>query len=1240
MAQLAPALTPPVSRFAPPKAARTPVQAKLEVGAAGDSYERQADSVAAAVMRSSGPSAIPPTITPIGAQRAAAPKKREEEHKPAAIPPSARAQRKAAALPKPEELKKTGAVQRKSTPASSKIDERSGPGRTRAQREEAAGAAGGTASAPVDGAIQAMRSGPAAKLDSGTRGFMESRFGRDFSDVRIHHGAKAAEAADAIGAKAFTTGKDIFFNAGEYEPGTSGGRQLLAHELTHTVQQAGGTGTAARARIQRGPAPAPAAPPPAPDPGQPVVTTFTSTQLPGAVIDTTNVGQNKGTITLPALGLPQIAGALKGAAGGLNVPVAAEGRSLPATGQPFELQPVSARDTSSQAFEVWTTYARANLKAGVQTKVSQMVTAATDAATILENGQRVYYLTFRSARVVDQENIFIGTVDQLADSDGLLRPQWDTSGRSLRGRGATLDADHILELQIGGADSGANMWLLQGAYNSRVGNQIKTNVENDLRTLKTEIGPVREIPATEKPVDVNEMKRSWVLRFLTVQAGTNFGAVTTDFWTQSQIRAGDHINHLKVMSEADLVTAGLRLAPGQRPSEIKIFPSPAGGRMTKVRLDAQGVNIAAPGWLYTNMWAESGTYNHADSLAASEAPLMTINVLVNKTQGPNRQVIGEKRGTVSLLRTPRLGIAGYLSRESIRNAVGAMDFTPLSPLTFADIGISPEGELTGTGDVLSSKAVFPRLNVPLVLRGDRIMLDFPVPTNGMSLGPVSITEAALSLGVGSRGFFIEGYAGYALGNLGTGSVTAEIAEAGPRLTGDFNLAMDFLSPANVSATYDLATDTLSAQATLGVQQGRIPGVDSGQVTVGMTRDAVTVSGTLNLGGPLRGTAVNVTYTPAEGLKIGADNIRLPLASVPAVQNATLSISAQKPPDGGDWIFSGRGQATLAAPGATGTLGLEYRNGLFTVTGQGTVARGPATGTLNFTATNRQIDAEGHPIEGPPIDGLNVWGRGSVTVAFGSVLTGTAGIEYTPDNRVIISGAIAMPPVYQVFARREYRRDLFTLRPPEFPIWGVSVAGIGVGVFAFVDARVGFNAYVGPGEIRNAQIGATLDLDHPEDATVAGHGDFVVPAYAGLSLDVGGGLRARAAVAYAEGRVGLTGALGVEAGASAGVEINWSRQAGLALSADLRAEAHPKFELSANASVTVGVDLLVTDVSHTFGPWRRSLGSFGPDMTLGVRLPVRWSEAHGLDLSLNNIEVTRPSLDASALMSSVFDQLAG
>src|SRR5437879_1248547 len=76
-------------------------------------------------------------------------------------------------------------------------------------------------------------------LDLTTRAFMEPRFEHDFSQVRVHADAKAAQSARSLNALAYTVGHDVVFDAGQYAPRTSEGRRLLAHELTHVVQQRG-----------------------------------------------------------------------------------------------------------------------------------------------------------------------------------------------------------------------------------------------------------------------------------------------------------------------------------------------------------------------------------------------------------------------------------------------------------------------------------------------------------------------------------------------------------------------------------------------------------------------------------------------------------------------------------------------------------------------------------------------------------------------------------------------------------------------------------------------------------------------------------------------------------------------------------------------------------------------------------------------------------------------------------------
>ncbi|NEQ98562.1 MAG: DUF4157 domain-containing protein [Cyanothece sp. SIO2G6] len=95
------------------------------------------------------------------------------------------------------------------------------------------------ASDDVERAISDTR-GQGRSLDDSVRQPMEQAFGADFSGVRIHTNGRSDVLNQAVQAKAFTTGQNIYFRSGAYEPGSRGGQELLAHELTHTIQQTGG----------------------------------------------------------------------------------------------------------------------------------------------------------------------------------------------------------------------------------------------------------------------------------------------------------------------------------------------------------------------------------------------------------------------------------------------------------------------------------------------------------------------------------------------------------------------------------------------------------------------------------------------------------------------------------------------------------------------------------------------------------------------------------------------------------------------------------------------------------------------------------------------------------------------------------------------------------------------------------------------------------------------------------------
>lgn len=93
----------------------------------------------------------------------------------------------------------------------------------------------------IPAVVHQVVNSPGRPLDAATRAALEPRFGHDFSRIRVHTDSPAAESARAVNALAYTVGDDVVFGHGQFRPGSAEGQRLIAHELAHTIQQAGGT---------------------------------------------------------------------------------------------------------------------------------------------------------------------------------------------------------------------------------------------------------------------------------------------------------------------------------------------------------------------------------------------------------------------------------------------------------------------------------------------------------------------------------------------------------------------------------------------------------------------------------------------------------------------------------------------------------------------------------------------------------------------------------------------------------------------------------------------------------------------------------------------------------------------------------------------------------------------------------------------------------------------------------------
>lgn len=187
------------------------VQAKLTVGPVGDKYEQQADQAAKQVVNS-------------GATSTATQRQEEGPQMKPLVGLISSLQRQVA-QPEEDEL---GQGKREVQRAQEEDE--------LAQGKRAADDGSFEAGSEVESQLRSQKGG-GNPLPDNVRGEMEGAFGADFSGVRVHTGGEATQLNSNLQAQAFTHGNDIFFNSGKYNPSSSGGEELLAHELTHTIQQ-------------------------------------------------------------------------------------------------------------------------------------------------------------------------------------------------------------------------------------------------------------------------------------------------------------------------------------------------------------------------------------------------------------------------------------------------------------------------------------------------------------------------------------------------------------------------------------------------------------------------------------------------------------------------------------------------------------------------------------------------------------------------------------------------------------------------------------------------------------------------------------------------------------------------------------------------------------------------------------------------------------------------------------------
>jgi hypothetical protein len=1061
-------------------------------------------------------------------------------------------------------------------------------------------------------------------LTGETRMQMERHFYRKLGGIRIDDGPVAQEVGTIIDAPAFTLRRHIFFRDG-FTASDPADIRTLAHELTHVLQQSGGGADAYV--IQRE------------DPGA----TEVSEKWEGS-------GKDKGfsldfetapsLFTMPRLVLPKVNGKIKG--------------MTPRPG--ITLQELITRDFSYTTRnkdrktiqrQIWTAEVLANKK-----KIEAAIATFLPNPASGNDPDPVYYL-----KVVADEQLLAGTKSQLLARPELTIPTWDN-----RGKASFFDADHYREYQLEGPDVIANVWLLRDSANRSAGSTIRNTVLAQVNDLFARARATNFFVGRNKSRDDGSSRRTprnQKLRFVEVVGGGELKDAAT--WTIDEIIAAKHIKYddrllIKAVPLKELRDLGrVAGAKGQAPTKVAWFLGPDTGRFRRVDVadPASPVYGKAPlagqkDTLINNFVITSAALQDGldPSTLAQDDQIGSITGKVEGGVGTfyNRKThekVKDKRIkvpadiTLPLCYDRRYGYGAYIDRQGVRKALmdKRAELAGMSPIALDQAGLGDDWAMGLSGTFTSDHPMFKGFQATVGLTAAGIALDVAIPTDKLDFGFFKVTEANLALAYGDAGLLFAGSAAFELKEIGRGTILAR----GTDLEGTFDFDFDFVDPASIKVRY--ADESWSFDASLGIKEGVVPGLQSGTILVGVSEEGGFVfDGTamVRLPGQSEPVSITVGYSETEGLTFGGQ-VTLDTSNWPAVRDATVSVLARYNAEEDAWALSGTGSARFALPGVTGTLTASYADGGLILRGNGALAIANATGTFAFALGNYPVTEQGEFDQAAgPTDDFSAWGGGSVSIKFGPYITGTVGVTYTPENKIDLMGEVALPPSIPLFRPLPYKKTLIEFPKLEFPIFGISIPVVGsIGVFGFIGGEVRGYATIGPASIGGSLVHVDYTLGEPDSAHLHGQSHLNFRMDAGIEVDVGGGLGFDALIGRLTGEVGITAALDLPVEAGADLDIDWTPQQGLSLDLGLQAALRTTFRVGVYGKVSVRVRFY----GEVWGErWDETLASFGSGLEVSIKQPAHWDEENGLDLDFDKAEFTYPRIDIKDLASGIMDKV--
>jgi hypothetical protein len=358
------------------------------------------------------------------------------------------------------------------------------------------------------------KKGSGKPLNDQVKADMEASFGHDFSEVSIHTDKEAAELCASLDAQAFAIGNDIFFNEGRYDPESDKGKELLAHELTHVVQQTG--------HIQKS-----------------VVMRTAGTSGGGAAPEVKgSFDGTKITIDSPALSLPK------------SKEAAHRSAKYPQT---IRTKANYSRDAATAGTDAQTKLWDDDVTTEVTAGVDKLIKSVKKP----QNTDKPDFYYFKKNDIK-----LFGSKETIIQNS--KRPLWNRNGNV-----TAYDVDHILELQLeGGENKTDNLELLNFSANRGSGAAISGAIKQLVGDfLKTDEGKKTNKTSADAAMAAHVVE--FKSRKFDKVTGTTPKA--GDFWQFKEVKDGDHLKGFKPMTQSEV-----KKLTG-KDSEPSAFTSPAGG---------------------------------------------------------------------------------------------------------------------------------------------------------------------------------------------------------------------------------------------------------------------------------------------------------------------------------------------------------------------------------------------------------------------------------------------------------------------------------------------------------------------------------------------------------------------------------------------------------------------------------------------------------------------------------------